>query len=82
MVIDLVQRYECTASNMQLFQGSILRGIYVVTRTFFDNSNYFTFPTLKYVNYDNSRGPQRRPYSLIYILTTFFNVAEFGWLSK
>ena len=40
------------------------------------------FPTLKYVNYDNLRGPQRRFYRLIYILTTLFYVAAFGWLSK
>ena len=34
-------------------------------------------PALKYVNYDNSQGSQRRPNRLIYILTTFFYVAEF-----
>ena len=40
------------------------------------------FTTLKYVNYNNSRWRQRKPYSLIYILTTFFYVAEFESLSK
>ena len=40
------------------------------------------FATLKYVKYNNSWGPQRRPYRLIYILTAFFYVAEFVWLSK
>ena len=57
-----------------------------MTITFFNNSNYFIFKNFYnfeiYVNQDNLRGPQRRPYSLIYILTAFLYVAGLGWLPK
>ena len=91
MVIELVERYECTASRY-----SVMNVLLVTCILGFDSSwdtccvyNVFLiiviilllifFTTLKFVNYDNLRGPERKLYSLIYIiyiLTIFFYIAE------
>ena len=47
-----------------------------------NNSNYFTFlknfTSLKYINYNNARCPERKLCSLMYVLTMFFTLPNSG----